>query len=270
MYCRSRASIRRRHLGAFARCHLSNQLVWRGKSHLSWVSLAGGHVLLVLRVGRVLRVIGVEPKSSVTMTSNIAPRELGSQPGKFRSASHSPLPLDHDALTLYVAKLPTLEKGGSPRDRLERTPTLAAPAAAPAPQQRAAQTGSQRECPRARSAAWDLGGGRLARSLADEVAVLMCEAEAAIGARSDILPEVKAAPGVSAVSWLLFVSRRAARCRAGIAPMSRRTVCRASTALPHISQDARGQAPGGRPGPTYYPRDARANVTRQSECTRRP
>jgi hypothetical protein len=29
------------------------------------------------------------------------------------------------------------------------------------------------------------------------------------------LPEVKAAPGVSAVFWLLFVSRRAARCRAG-------------------------------------------------------
>jgi hypothetical protein len=52
-------------------------------------------------------------------------------------------------------------------------------------------------------------------SLADEVAVLMCEAEAAIGARSDVLPEVKAAPGVSAVFWLLFVSRRAARCRAG-------------------------------------------------------
>ena len=39
-----------------------------------------------------------------------------------------------------------------------------------------------------------LGGEWLAGSLADEVAVLMSEAEAAIGARSDVLPEVKAAP----------------------------------------------------------------------------
>jgi len=36
-----------------------------------------------------------------------------------------------------------------------------------------------------------LGGGRLAGSLADEAAVLTCEAEAAI----DVLPEIKAAPG---------------------------------------------------------------------------
>jgi hypothetical protein len=35
--------------------------------------------------------------------------------------------------------------------------------------------------------------------------------------RSDGLPEVKAAPGVSAELWLLFVSHRAARCRAGTA-----------------------------------------------------
>ena len=37
---------------------------------------------------------------------------------------------------------------------------------------------------------WRMASG----SLADEVAVLMSEAEAAIGARSDVLPEVKAAP----------------------------------------------------------------------------
>jgi hypothetical protein len=35
----------------------------------------------------------------------------------------------------------------------------------------------------------------MAGSLADEVAVLVCEAEAAIGARSDVLPEVKARSG---------------------------------------------------------------------------
>src|SRR4029450_1714547 len=85
-----------------------------------------------------------------------------------------------------------------------------------------------------------LGRGWLAGSLADEVAVLMCEAEAAIGARSDVLPEGQAAPGVSAVFWLLFVSRRAARCRAGTAPPCLRDRLSRIDGTSHSSPDARG------------------------------
>jgi hypothetical protein len=73
-------------------------------------------------------------------------------------------------------------------------------------------------------------------SLADEVAVLMCEAEAAIGARSHVLPEVEAAPGVSAVFWLLFVS---------VAPPV------AEQALRPCLRAPSAQAPRRPPGPTY-------------------
>jgi hypothetical protein len=84
----------------------------------------------------------------------------------------------------------------------------------------------------------------------------MCEVEAAIGARSHVVPEVKAAPGVSAVSWLLFVS---------VAPPLPSRHCA------HVYAHRLARLPGGRPGPTYYQETreqmlhARANVHAASE-----
>jgi hypothetical protein len=53
--------------------------------------------------------------------------------------------------------------------------------------------------------------------------VLMCEVEAAIGARSHVVPEVKAAPGAApCLGYCSYPSRP--RCRAGTTPMSTRTV----------------------------------------------
>jgi hypothetical protein len=70
----------------------------------------------------------------------------------------------------------------------------------------------------------------------------MCEAEA-----------VKAAPGVSTVFWLLFVSRRAPVAEQALRPCLPHRLSRID-GTSHISPDAHGQAPGGRPGPTYYPK----------------
>jgi hypothetical protein len=64
--------------------------------------------------------------------------------------------------------------------------------------------------------------------------VLMCEAEAAIGARSDVLPEVKAAPGSAPCFGYCSYPVAPPVAEQALRPHVYAPVCRASTAL-HIS-----------------------------------